>query len=143
MKMKPTFLLTVISASAVMALTVLLSPEPAQAGTAAYFGMCSFRDQGNNNGGNVSRMPCYAVEGANVHSAFFHIRWKDGVKTQLNAKPGHPFKDAVTGRTYQRVGNFTFVADADGDVIVMDDAKYTNSRYSVDDPELVRLLRRR
>lgn len=126
--------------SATIVLTSLLCTNKVQAGTASYIAKCSFLDRGNNNGGNVSSMPCYAVEGANVYSAFFHIAWKDGVKTRLNAKSNTPFIDAATGRTFKRVGHYTFVADNDGDVITLDDVKYTNERYSVDDPDVMKLL---
>ncbi|MEO8892737.1 MAG: hypothetical protein ABI417_14565, partial [Coleofasciculaceae cyanobacterium] len=61
-------------------MTSLLSTNQVQGGTASYFANCSFLDHGNNNGGNVSSMPCYAIEGGNVYSAFFHIAWKDGIK---------------------------------------------------------------
>ena len=108
----------------------------AKAGTAAYYATCYFVDQGGNNGGSVSGMPCYAVEGANVYSAFFHILWKDGVRTQLNATPRQPFTDLGTGRSYNRLGQNIFSADSDGDVIVLENPEYTNDRYSVDEPGL-------
>ncbi|MBD2120807.1 hypothetical protein [Trichocoleus sp. FACHB-262] len=122
-------------------LTSLLLNTHVQAGTAAYFARCSFLDRGTNNGGNVSNMPCYAVEGGNMYSVFFHIAWKDGIKTQLNAKSTSPLKDAITGRAYKRVGRYTFVAEKDGDVITLDNVQYTSERYRVNDPTLMRLLK--
>lgn len=106
--------------SATIVLTSLLFTRQAQGGTASYSAKCYFFDRGDNNGGNVLGMSCDVVEGGNVSSAFFHIDWKDGTKTELNAKPDSPFIDAVTGRTFVRIGGNTFVADDDGDVIILD-----------------------
>jgi hypothetical protein len=53
--------------AAMLTLGSMLDVNQVQAGTAAYFAKCSFLDRGNNNGGSVSEMPCYAVEGANSH----------------------------------------------------------------------------
>lgn len=114
---------------------------PVQAGTASYLAKCSFHDRGNNNGGSVSNMPCYAIEGGNAYSVFFHILWKDGVKTRMNARVNDPLTDSGSGRTFKRVGRYTFVADDDGDVITLDDVKYINERYSVDDPEAMGRLK--
>lgn len=112
----------------------------AKAGTAAYYATCYFVDQGGDNGGSVSGMPCYAVEGANVNSAFFHILWKDGVQTQLYTTSSQLLADAETGRLYSRLGQNIFSADDDGDVIVLENPKYTNDRYNVDEPGLANRL---
>jgi hypothetical protein len=122
-------------------LTSVFFATQVRAGTAAYFARCSFLDRGNNNGGSVSNMPCYAVEGGNMYGVFFHIAWKDGIKTQLNSKATEPLKDVATGITYKRVGRYTFVADKDGDVIALDKVEYTSERYGVNDPSLMKLLR--
>lgn len=106
--------------SATIFLTSLLFANQSQGATASYSGTCYFFDRGDNNGGNVLGMPCDVVEGGNVYSAFFHINWKDGTKTELNAKPDEPFIDAVTGRTFVKIGDATFIADDDGDVIIVD-----------------------
>jgi hypothetical protein len=127
--------------SATIVLTSLLCTNQVQAGTASYLAKCSFLDRGNNNGGNVSRMPCYAVEGGNAYGAFFHIAWKDGVKTRMNAKLNDPLTDAATSRTFKTVERYTFVANDDGDVITLDDVKYINGRYGVDDPDVMKLLK--
>ncbi|MBW4691059.1 MAG: hypothetical protein KME27_04755 [Lyngbya sp. HA4199-MV5] len=119
----------------------MLSAHQVQAGTAAYFAKCSFLDRGNNNGGSVSRMPCYAVEGVTASTSFFHIVWRDGVKTRLNARAGDLLREIATGRTYERAANYTFVANSDGDVITLDDVKSTNSRYNADDPTVIKLLK--
>jgi hypothetical protein len=118
----------------------LMNTTPAKAGTAAYYATCHFIDQGGDNGGSVSGIPCYAVEGGNAHSAFFHILWKDGVQTQMNATPSEPFTDVKTGRLYSRLGQNIFSANTDGDVIVLENAEYTNERYGVDEPGLVNRL---
>ena len=121
---------------AVVLFLSILSAGSAKAGTAAYFATCHFIDQGNDNGGSAMSVPCYAVEGGNAYSAFFHILWKDGVQTQLNATPSQPFTDIKTGRSYRRVSQDAFVAETDGDVIVLENAAYTNERYGVDQPGL-------
>lgn len=126
--------------AAPLALASLLTATSVQAGTAAYYATCHFLDRGNNNGGSVAGMPCYAVEGANMHGAFFHILWQDGVKTRLNAGMDEPLADQVTGRTYTRINSYTFSANADGDVISLDNVEYTNDRYSVDDAALLERL---
>lgn len=121
--------------------SLILCAKSVQAGTASYVAKCSFIDRGKQNGGNISNMPCYAVEGGNMYSVFFHILWKDGVKTQLNAKSGGPLKDFITSKVYKRVSRFKFVAVSDGDTITLDDMKYTNLRYSLDDPMAAKLLK--
>jgi hypothetical protein len=118
----------------------LMGATSAKAGTAAYYATCHFIDQGGDNGGSVSGMPCYAVEGANVYSAFFHILWKDGVQTQMNSIPSEPFNDLRTGRSYSRLGQNIFSANTDGDVIVLENAEYTNDRYGINEPGLVNRL---
>ena len=118
----------------------LISAPAAKAGTAAYYATCHFIDQGGDNGGSVLEMPCYAVEGGNAYGAFFHIRWKDGVQTRMNANPSEPLTDTTTGRLYERLDRNIFSASSDGDVIVLENPKYTNDRYGVDDPSLIDLL---
>lgn len=126
--------------AAPLILIPLLSTVPVQAGTAAYYATCHFLDRGNDNGGSVSNVPCYAVEGGNVSGMFFHILWQDGVKTRLSMQPGSPLRDEATGRTYTRVDNYTFSADVDGDVITLDEPEYTDDRYNIDAPALLNLL---
>lgn len=116
-------------------------PSQAQAGTASYFGRCSFLDRGNNNGGRIFNMPCYVVTGGNMHSIFFHIAWKDGVKTRLNAKISTGYIEASTGRKYTQVGINSFSATDDGDVIILEHPKYSEKRYSIDDPIVMKLLK--
>lgn len=118
----------------------LMCATSARAGTAAYYATCYFVDQGGDNGGSVSGMPCYAVEGANANSAFFHILWKDGVQTQLNTTSSQLLTDAGTGRLYSRLGQNIFSANDDGDVIVLENPKYTDDRYSLDEPGLANRL---
>lgn len=118
----------------------LVSATAAKAGTAAYYATCHFIDQGGDSGGSVLEMPCYAVEGGNAYGAFFHIRWKDGVQTRMNANLSEPFTDMTSGRLYRRLGQNIFSADSDSDVIVLENPKYTNDRYSVDDHSLADLL---
>jgi hypothetical protein len=122
-------------------LSLLTGALKAQAGTAAYFGVCSFHDRGNNNGGSITQMPCYLVEGGNIRGAFTHFAWQDGVVTQLNAQAGEPLSDSSTGRTYERISYFTWVAQDDGDVITIENPEYSSSRYDVADPVLRELLK--
>ena len=121
--------------------TSILCAKDVQAGTASYTAKCSFIDRETQNGGNISKMPCYAVEGGNMYSIFFHILWKDGVKTQLNMRSDSPLKDFTTNKVYKRVSRYKFVAVSDGDIIFLEDVKYTELRYSVDDPMAAKLLK--
>ncbi len=86
-------------------------------------------------------MPCYVVEGGNMHSVFFHILWKDGVKTQLSMKSNGPLRDFITNKAYKRISRYKFVAVSDGDTITLDNVKYTELRYSLDDPMAAKLLK--
>jgi hypothetical protein len=119
----------------------LLCSSHAQAGTASYFGRCSFLDRGNNNGGGIFSMPCYVVTGGNMHSIFFHIVWKDGVKTRLNAKINTGYIEASTGRRYTQIGMNSFSAVQDGDVIIFERPEYSEKRYGIDDPNIMKLLK--
>lgn len=122
---------------------VLFSAGIAQAGTAGYYGTCYFLDRGDDNGGNVFGMPCYVVEGGNVNSAFFHLVMQDGRTLVLNATPEQPFTDLDTERTYSRIGSTTFSADADGDVVTVEDIQVVQDQRGIDDPDILEDLRNR
>lgn len=111
-------------------ITVFNTTLPALAGTAAYTGKCSYIDNGNNNGGSVTMMPCFVREGGNQYGAFFYVYWQDGIQTKLDASAHTPFKEEKTGRTFQRIERYKVVADDDGDVITLSDAKYTSNIVS-------------
>jgi hypothetical protein len=107
-----------------------------KAGTAGYFAKCSFIDRGGDNGGSITDMPCYAVEGATVQRAFFFIVWRDGVKTMLDTEPHRSFQDMESKRTYKRQSNFKFIADSDGDTILLKNVKHVSNEYDFRDPKL-------
>jgi len=56
-------------------ITSIICAKSVQAGTASYvtkcsfIAKCSFIDRGKQNGGNVSSMPCYVVEGGNIKAS--------------------------------------------------------------------------
>jgi hypothetical protein len=120
----------------------LFGSSHAQAGTTVrYFGRCSFLDRGNNNGGKIFNMPCYVVSGGHMRSMFFHIVWKDGIKTRLNAKINTGYIEASTGRQYTQIGMNSFSAVQDGDVIILERPEYSDKQYEIDDPIVMKLLK--
>jgi len=50
-------------------ITSIICAKSVQAGTASYVTKCSFIERGKQNGGNVSSMPCYVVEGGNIKAS--------------------------------------------------------------------------
>lgn len=112
----------------------ILCVNQAQAGTATFFAQCSFLDHKSNNGGNISRMPCYVYMGGNISHTFFHILWKDGVKTNLNGKNTGFITDQSTRKTYKTSYNdnkYTFIANSDSDVITIENIS-SSRPYSED-----------
>lgn len=99
-------------------LAIGLYPLPAQASGNIYWGTCSYSDNGNDNGGSVSDMPCYVHAGGDINGSFFYVKWDDGIINCLSSyeTSDGTFIDKVAGRSYIRVGDFQFAA-SDGDVI--------------------------
>jgi hypothetical protein len=115
----------------------------AQAGTATFFAKCSFLDHKANNGGNISRMPCYVYMGGNISHTFFTIRWKDGIITDLRGKNTGSVMDISTSKTYKinlEDGRHSFIADRDGDIILVEDIK-SSRPYS--DDNVLKILQKK
>lgn len=108
-------------------IAALVLAKPAHAGTSAYYSECSFIDKGADSGGDVFKMPCYIVEGGNMHGAFFNILWQDGTYTIMS-------RNTDTGES---IGNFSplvyrdLYENPEGDLIQIGELDYTNDRYDV------------
>jgi hypothetical protein len=72
--------------------------------------------------------------GGNISHTFFTIRWKDGIITDLRGKNTGSVMDISTSKTYKsnfEGGRHSFIADRDGDIILVEDIK--SSRPYSDD----------
>ena len=113
--------------SLALGIAALISAKPAHAATQGYYSKCSFIDKGSNNGGDIIQMPCYIIEGANMHGGFFNILWKDGTYTimSVNLDTGESigsFKPLVYRELYE---------NPEGDIIQIGELELTDDRFEV------------